>query len=80
LIEMYFAMIKRSIKDLGHSKYVIRFGAEEFFASDTFECVCKRNAFPYDLWLEKIKQIIKERGIRKKKLIIELSKEVKDYL
>ena len=42
--------------------------------------MCKKNAFPYEHWLEKIKQIIKERGIRKKKLIIELSKEVKDYL
>jgi hypothetical protein len=80
LTEMHVAIIKRSVKDLGDKKYGNRFSAEQFFFTDSFEYFCKQNALPYESWLEKIKNIIKERGVRKKKLINNFLNEIRDYL
>ena len=77
---MHLAIVKRSVKDLIHRKYVIRFCAEKFFITDDFEHFCNSNALPYEIWIEKIKKIIEERGVRRKKLANDFIKEVRGYL
>ena len=80
MTEMHVAIIKRSVKDLGDKKYGNRFSADRFFFTDSFKYFCKQKNFQYESRIEKKKNIIKERGVRKKKLINNFLNEIRDYL
>ena len=80
MIEMQIAMIKRSAKDLGDDKAAVRGSAAGYFLTDDFENFCKENALPHKHWMESVQKIIKEDGVRKKKLIGNFLKEVKEFL
>tara|TARA_B100000519_G_C14075958_1_gene359135 strand:+ start:308 stop:550 length:243 start_codon:yes stop_codon:yes gene_type:complete len=80
LIEMHHAIIKRSAKDLGHEKSEVRASAAGWFMTDSFKHFCSENAIPYERWMESVGEIVKQEGVRKKKLINEFLKEITDYL
>ena len=79
MIEIVTAIIKNAAKDLESPSTKIQAQAAQYFASPDFEEQCRRYAIDHGRIREKVSEIYKEGGVRKKKLIRDLAKEVSEY-
>ena len=79
MIEVVVAVIKGAVKDLESESLRIQSQAATYFDSLDFEEQCKRYAIDHEGIREKVSVIYKEGGVRRKKLINNLVKEVSEY-
>jgi len=81
MIELFVAILNRSAKDLDADSSELRAEALDYFLGENadFLKTCKSFAVDY-LWIqEKVKEIAEEDGFRRKKLVENLTKKIREY-
>ena len=81
MIELFVAVVNRFVKDLGHENSGIRTQAMDYFlvADEGFVSNAKKFGMPYEWIRWEVEKIVKEEGFRRKKLIKNLSKKIREY-
>ena len=78
---MFVAVVNRFVKDLDHESMGIRTQAMDYFLveDEAFVANAKKFGMPYQWIRYEVEKIVKEEGFRKKKLVENLSKKIREY-
>lgn len=81
MIELFVAIVNRSVKDLDHESPGIRTQAMDYFLMEDEDFVsnAKKFGMPHAWIRYEVEKIVKEEGYRKKKLVENLSKKIREY-
>tara|TARA_R110001583_G_scaffold182840_1_gene340985 strand:+ start:183 stop:431 length:249 start_codon:yes stop_codon:yes gene_type:complete len=81
VIELFVAVVNRFVKDLDHPSMGIRTQAMDYFLveNEAFVANAKKFGMPYQWIRFEVEKIVKEEGFRKKKLVENLSKKIREY-
>ena len=81
MIELFVAIVNRFVKDLDHKSSGIRIQAMDYFLveDEAFVSNAKKFGMPYEWIRFEVEKIVKEEGYRKKKLVGNLSKKIREY-
>ena len=81
MIELFVAVVNRFVRDLDHDSMSIRVQAIDYFLGkdDGFVSNAKKYGMPYEWIRFEVERIVRERGYRKKKLVENLSKKIREY-
>ena len=81
MIELFVAVVNRFVKDLDHESMGIRTQAMDYFLveDEAFVANAKKFGMPYQWIRYEVEKIVKEEGFRKKKLVENLSKKIREY-
>tara|TARA_R110000751_G_scaffold32504_2_gene81671 strand:- start:87 stop:335 length:249 start_codon:yes stop_codon:yes gene_type:complete len=81
VIELFVAVVNRFVKDLDHQSMGIRTQAMDYFLveDEAFVANAKKFGMPYEWIRFEVENIVKEEGYRKKKLVENLSKKIREY-
>lgn len=82
MIELFVAVVNRAAKDLGEDSSTVRTDALKYFLGEqsTFVITSKAYAVDYQWIQEKVREIAKEDGFRRKKLVENLTKKIREYV
>lgn len=82
MIELFVAVANRAAKDLGDDNTTVRADALKYFLGEksNFVITSKSYAVDYQWIQEKVLEIAKEDGFRRKKLVENLIKNIKEYV
>jgi len=82
MIELFVAVVNRAGKDLGDDSSTVRADALEYFLGEKSQFVTTSKAYAVDYqWIqEKVKEIATEDGFRRKKLVENLTKKIREYV
>lgn len=82
MIELFVAVANRAAKDLGDDDTTVRADALKYFLGEksNFVITSKSYAVDYQWIQEKVLEIAKEDGFRRKKLVENLIKNIKEYV
>lgn len=81
MIELFVAVVNRFVKDLDHESMGIRTQAIDYFLAENeaFVSNAKKFGMPH-AWIRfEVEKIVNEEGFRKKKLVDNLSKKIREY-
>tara|TARA_R110000737_G_C14158123_1_gene408986 strand:- start:9 stop:257 length:249 start_codon:yes stop_codon:yes gene_type:complete len=81
VIELFVAVVNRFVKDLDDERMGIRTQAMDYFLveDEDFVSNAKKFGMPH-AWIRfEVEKIVKEEGFRKKKLVENLSKKIREY-
>ena len=81
MIELFVAVVNRFVKDLDDESMGIRTQAMDYFLveDEDFVSNAKKFGMPH-AWIRfEVEKIVKEEGFRKKKLVENLSKKIREY-
>lgn len=81
MIELFVAVVNRFVKDLNHESMGIRTQAMDYFLveDEAFVTNSKKFGMPH-AWIRfEVEKIVNEEGFRKKKLVENLSKKIREY-
>ena len=80
-MELFVAVVNRFVKDLDHKSQGIRIQAMDYFLveDEAFVSNAKKFGMPYEWIRLEVEKIVKEEGYRKKKLVGNLSKKIREY-
>ena len=81
MIELFVAVVNRFVKDLNHESMGIRTQAMDYFLveNEAFVANAKKFGMPYQWIRFEVEKIVNEEGFRKKKLVENLSKKIREY-
>ena len=81
MIELFVAVVNRFVKDLDHESMGIRTQAMDYFLveDEAFVTNAKKFGMPYEWIRFEVEKIGNEEGYRKKKLVENLSKKIREY-
>lgn len=82
MIELFVAILNRSVKDLDSDSADLRAQSLDYFLLDNeaFIKSCKDFAIDSDFISEEVKKIAEEKGFRRKKLVENLIIKIREYL
>ena len=76
---MTVAIIRSAVRDLGDESSAVRVSALEYFNGDEFVDHCKRVAADHQRILAGVSDIVRQDGVRKRKLLNNLIGEINEY-
>lgn len=81
MIELFLATLDRAVKDLGSEDSSTREDSINYFLAenDYMKESCKKFAVDHEWIQREVKEIVKEKEWRKKKLIKNLTKQIREY-
>jgi len=81
MIEFFVAILNRSAKDLDSDRSELRAEALNYFLAENAEFIriCKGFAIDSGFIMDEVKKIAKEDGYRRKKLVENLTKKIREY-
>ncbi len=81
MIELFLATLDRAVKDLGSEDASVREGSINYFLAenDYMKESCKKFAVDHTSIQREVEEIVKEEDWRKKKLIKNLTKQIREY-
>lgn len=82
MIELFVAVVNRAAKDLGDDSSTVRTDALKYFLGEKSKFVITSKSYAVDhQWVqEKVREIAKEDGFRRKKLVENLTKKIREYV
>ena len=81
MIDLFVAIVNRFVKDLGHENSGIRTQAMDYFLveDEAFVSSSKKFGMPHEWIRKEVEEIVREDGFRRKKLVDNLSKKIREY-
>ncbi len=79
MLAMTIAIIRSAARDLGNESSSVRTSALEYFNGDAFVDHCKSVALDHQGVLDQVSEIVRQDGVRKKKLLNNLIGEINEY-